>query len=259
MIIYRGGVSNLTKKVIGARIYNCHMNKEVFNMFSSEQQIFNACTDEPSLIFNLVKRGCYEMVEELVDTNVVNVNICDNMGNDLVTRMLKAKQYDLVLKFMKKRNWDCNHQNDEGNTFGHILAMDDSVTALKIVEQLTKKKNYIPNIKNNKGETVLDRAINNNYIFTAFKILEDKRFNNIDVISFRRLCNTCLKNNYYGKYAKLNNLEVIVNNLEKKDLDNTLRIIVDEISDNIDSIKTEIMKNKSLLLDSIIDASLVQA
>ena len=249
----------MTKKVIGARIYNCHMNKEVFNMFSSEQQIFNACTDEPSLIFNLVKRGCYEMVEELVDTNVVNVNICDNMGNDLVTRMLKAKQYDLVLKFMKKRNWDCNHQNDEGNTFGHILAMDDSVTALKIVEQLTKKKNYIPNIKNNKGETVLDRAINNNYIFTAFKILEDKRFNNIDVISFRRLCNTCLKNNYYGKYAKLNNLEVIVNNLEKKDLDNTLRIIVDEISDNIDSIKTEIMKNKSLLLDSIIDASLVQA
>ena len=134
-----------------------------------------------------------------------------------------------------------------------------SVTALKIVEQLTKKKNYIPNIKNNKGETVLDRAINSNYVFTAFKILEDKRFNNIDVLSFKRLCNTCVKNTYYGKYAKLNNLEVIVNSLEKKDLDSTLRIIVNEISDNLDSIKTEIIKNKSLLLDSIIDSSLVQA
>ena len=249
----------MTKKRIGARICNCHMNKEVYDMFSSEQEVFNACADEPALVFNLVKRGCYDLVEKLVDDNKISVNVCDTLGNDLVTRMLKARQYDLVLKFMKKRNWDCNHQNEDGNTFGHILAMDDSVTALKIVEQLTKKKNYIPNIKNNKGETVLDRAINNNYIFTAFKILEDKRFNNIDVISFRRLCNTCLKNNYYGKYAKLNNLEVIVNNLEKKDLDNTLRIIVDEISDNIDSIKTEIMKNKSLLLDSIIDASLVQA
>ena len=123
-------------------------------MFNSEQQIFMACSEEPSLIFNLVKRGCYEMVEELVDTNVVNVNVCDNMGNDLVTRMLKAKQYDLVLKFMKKRNWDVNHQNIDGNTFGHVLALDDSFAALKIVEQLTKKKNYIPNLKNNKGETV---------------------------------------------------------------------------------------------------------
>jgi len=248
----------LTNRVNSARIYNCHMNKEVFKMFSSEQQIFNACTDEPSLIFNLVKRGCYEMVEELVDEGIVSVNECDTLGNDLVTRMLKARQYELVLKFMKKRNWDVNHQNIDGNTFGHILALDDSVAALKVVEQLTKKKNYIPNIKNNKGETVLDRAINSNYVFTAFKILEDKRFNSIDVISFKKLCNSCVKNTYYGKYAKLNNLEIIVTNLEKKDLDTTLRCVVEEISDNMETIKTEIMKNKSLLLDSIIDASLVQ-
>lgn len=248
----------MTNRMNGARIYNCHMNKEVFKMFSSEQQIFNACTDEPSLIFNLVKRGCYEMVEELVDEGIVSVNECDTLGNDLVTRMLKARQYELVLKFMKKRNWDVNHQNIDGNTFGHILALDDSVAALKIVEQLTKKKNYIPNIKNNKGETVLDRAINSNYVFTAFKILEDKRFNSIDVVSFKKLCNSCVKNTYYGKYAKLNNLEIIVNNLEKKDLDTTLRYVVEEISDNMETIKTEIMKNKSLLLDSIIDASLVQ-
>ena len=248
----------MTNRVNSARIYNCHMNKEVFKMFSSEQQIFNACTDEPSLIFNLVKRGCYEMVEELVDEGIVSVNECDTLGNDLVTRMLKARQYELVLKFMKKRNWDVNHQNIDGNTFGHILALDDSVAALKVVEQLTKKKNYIPNIKNNKGETVLDRAINSNYVFTAFKILEDKRFNSIDVVSFKKLCNSCVKNTYYGKYAKLINLEIIVNNLEKKDLDTTLRCVVEEISDNMETIKTEIMKNKSLLLDSIIDASLVQ-
>ena len=248
----------MTKRLKGAKIYNCHMNKEVYDMFSSEQEVFNACSDEPSLVFNLVKRGCYDLVEKLVDDNKINVNVCDTLGNDLVVRMLKARQYDLVLKFMKKRNWDVNHQNNDGNTFGHILALDDSFAALKIVEQLTKKKNYIPNIKNNKGETVLDRAINNNYIFTAFKILEDKRFNNIDVISFKKLCNSCVKNTYYGKYAKLNNLEIIVNNLEKKILDNTLRTVVDEISDNMDTIKTEIMKNKSLLLDSIIDASIVR-
>lgn len=248
----------MTKKRIDAKISNCHMNKEVFRMFNSEQQIFNACNDEPSLIFNLVKRGCYEMVEELIDKGIVSVNECDTLGNDLVTRLLKERQYELVLKFMKKRNWDVNHQNIDGNTFGHILALDDSIAALNIVEQLTKKKNYIPNIKNNKGETVLDRAINSNYVFTAFKILEDKRFNSIDVISFKKLCNSCVKNTYYGKYAKLNNLEIIVNNLEKKDLDTVLRSVVDEISDNMETIKTEIMKNKSLLLDSIIDSSIVQ-
>ena len=33
--------------------------------------------------------------------------------------------------------------------------------------------------------------------------------------------------------------------------------VVEEISDNMDVIKTEIMKNKSLLLDSIIESSIV--
>ena len=247
----------MTQKTNSDRIYNCHRNKEVLLMSYSEQQAFDACADEPSTIFTFIKTGEFEVVEKLLDNNVVSVNTTDGVGNDVLTRLLKSKQYDLVIKFMKKRNWDVNHQNDDGNTFGHILALDDSFAALKIVEQLTKKKNYIPNLKNNKGETVLDRAINNNYIFTAFKILEDKRFNNIDVISFKKLCNSCVKNTYYGKYAKLNNLEIIVTNLEKKDLDSTLKNVVEEISDNMDVIKTEIMKNKSLLLDSIIDSSIV--
>ena len=51
---------------------------------------------------------------------------------------------------MKKKNWDVNNQNDEGNTFGHILALDSNPMALKVVEQLTKKSNYIPNLKNKK-------------------------------------------------------------------------------------------------------------
>jgi ankyrin repeat protein len=226
-------------------------------MKNENKDLIETCKEEPSTIFTLIKQGNYDIVEELISENLINVNIVDSVGNDVVTRLLKAQQYDLVFELMKKRNWDVNHQNNDGNTFGHILALDNSFSALKIVEQLTKKKNYIPNLKNNKGETVLDRAISNNYIFTAFKILEDKRFNNIDVISFKKLCNSCVKNTYYGKYAKLNNLEIIVNNLEKKDLDSTLKNVVEEISDNMDVIKTEIMKNKSLLLDSIIDSSIV--
>ncbi len=226
-------------------------------MFSSEQQAFDVCTGEPSLIFSVIKKGEFEVVEKLIDENKINVNICDGAGNDVVVRLLKAKQYDLTIKAMKKRNWDVNHQNVEGNTFGHILVLDNSVGALRVMEQLIKKKNFTPNIKNNKGDTMLDRAINNNYVYTVFKILEDKRFNDIDLVTFKRLCNVCIKNTYYGKYSKLNNLEVIVGNLEKKkDLAPSMRKLVDEIIYNMDNIKVEIMEDRSSILETIINSSL---
>ena len=142
------------------------------------------CVEDQKLVFSLFKSFEYEKIANLIFNNEINVNIVDGVGNDVVTRLLKAKQYDLVLEVMKKRNWDVNHQNEEGNTFGHILAQDDSAMAVKIMEQLTKKKNYLPNIKNNKGQTAMDIALSNHYLCTAFKILEDKRFDNIDILIF---------------------------------------------------------------------------
>ena len=102
-------------------------------MFSSDKEMLNACIEEPSLIFSLIKQGNFEVIQLLIEKNKINVNLCDSVGNDVVTRLLKAKQYDLVIELMKKRNWDVNHQNIEGNTFGHILAQDNSVSSLKIV------------------------------------------------------------------------------------------------------------------------------
>ena len=224
-------------------------------MEKKDVDFIEACKEEPSLVFTLIKQGNYEVVEELINENLVNVNIVDSVGNDVVTRLLKSQQYDLVFELMKKRNWDVNHQNADGNTFAHILANDDSLFTVKIAEQLIKKKNYIPNIKNKKGETALDRSINNNYICTAFKLLGDKKYNNIDVSQFRNLFNACNKNKYYGKYSKINNLEIIIENLEKKDLSPNLRRIVDNISDNFDLIKNDIMNNNHSILDTIIDYS----
>lgn len=232
------------------------MNKEVYMMFYDEQQAFDACSEDPLLIFTLIKLGHFEVVEALLEKNKVDVNLCDSVGNDVVVRLLKAKQYELVLKLMKKRSWDVNHQNVDGDTFGHILALDNSVSALTLVAQLTKKKNYLPNIRNNKGETIFDRAVNNNYMMTAFKILEDKRFNNISVLSFKRLCHASIKNVYYGKYSKLNNLEVIVGSLEKKELVPSMQNLVNKINDNLDEIKNELMGNNYSVLEGIIDSSL---
>ena len=226
-------------------------------MFYDETQAINKCEEEPSLIFSLIDEEHKELVDKLLTEKTVDINTKNIEEYDVLSYMLKKNWYDLVLKHMKNKKWNVNHQNVEGDTFGHILACDNSVATLKIVEQLVKKKNYLPNIKNNKGETVLDKAINHNYICTAFKILEDKRFNNIDVSSFRKLCNACINNVYYGKYSKLNNLDVIVESLEKKELIPSMRELISRIIDHLDEIKNALVKkNGFATLEQIIDSSI---
>lgn len=221
-------------------------------MFTSEQQMIHACKDDPSVIFKFINKGYFEIIEKLVEDNSLDVNLVDSVGNDIVTRLLKARQYDLVVTLMKKKNWDVNHRNQDGNTFGHVLAHDNSICAVKVVEQLNKKKNYIPNIKNNKGETILDRALNGNYLCTAVKMIEDKRFTSINISSFKALCNLLIKSREYGKYTKINTLEIIVENLEKKELEPSMANLVENISDNMDGIKKDILNNNSRLLESLI-------
>ena len=215
-------------------------------------EIIEKSKDDPTLIFQYIRRGNYELAFELVDKNIVNINTLDSIGNDVMTKLLKAKQYEYVIQLMKKRNWNVNNQNDEGNTFGHVLAMDNSPMAVKVVEELTKKSNYIPNLKNKKHETAMDIALNNNYLCTAFKLLEDKRFNEIDFSSFINLIMTSIENKYYGKYSKLNNLEIIVDSLEKKDLEGTMKDLFNNIVENLDSIKIDIMHNRNYTMESII-------
>lgn len=218
------------------------------------ENIYNTCKEDPSAVFHYIKLGEFEVVSFLIENNVVSCNTCDGVGNNLVMRLLKVRQYDLVLELMKKRNFDVNHQNDEGNTFGHLLALDTNIGAVKIMDQLTRKKNYLPNIKNNNGETALDIALNNDYLYAAFKILEDKRFDDIDVLSFKNLFNVSIKNKLYGKYSRINNLETIVDNLLTKDLNPIMRDLIDNISRNMEAIRWDIMNNSFRLLESIINS-----
>lgn len=223
-------------------------------MFYDEMKTIKACEEDPSLIFELIKEGHFELVDKLLSKKLVSINEVDNAGNDVLTRLLKSKQYDLVLKYMKNREWKVNHQNYDGNTFGHHLASINYVKVLDIIKQLKKNKDFSPNIKNKKGETLLDKSINENYIYTTLKILEDKRFNSIDILSFKKIFDTYITSSSYGKYSKLDNLKSIVNSLEKKDsLLPNVQELVEEISSNMDSIKNEIMKNKYQKLEYMIN------
>ena len=229
-------------------------------MFFDEAKAVKACEEDPSLIFELIKEEHFELVDKILSKKKVSVNVVDRAGNDVVTRLLKARQYDLVLKYMKKKEWDVNHQNLDGNTFAHYLVSINYVAVLDIIKQLRKNKNFLPNIKNKKGESILDKSINDNYIYTTLKLLEDDRFNSIDVLSFTRIIDTYIKSSAYGKYSKINNLEVILDSLDQKDgLLPVMEQMIRNIRDNLDIIKIEIMKNRSRHLESVIDQVLSEA
>ena len=76
-------------------------------------------------------------------------------------------------------------------------------------------------------------------------------------MSFKQLYQLCIKNNYYGKYSKLTNLDSIVESLEKKDgLVPSMRQLLDKIIDNMEVIKHDLMQNKFSILDNMINSSL---
>lgn len=222
-------------------------------MFYDEQKTMAACGDEPSLIFEVIREGHYELVDKMLTKKIVDINTCDEFGNNVLMRLLKKGQYEIVLKHMKNKNLDINHQNYDGDTFAHLLVSINYVHVLEIMKTLVRNKKFMPNIKNNVGETILDKSINDNYMYTTMKILEDKRFNNIDVVSFKNLFNTYIETNKYGKYAKVNNLEIIIDSLDEKSLMPTMQRLINIIKENIEYIKEQIMNNKTIGIKTMID------
>lgn len=154
---------------------------------------------------------------------------------------------------MKNKNLDINHQNYDGDTFAHLLVSINYVNVLEIIKALVKNKQFLPNIKNNKGETILDKSINDNYIYTTVKILEDKRFNNIDIVSFKNLYETYIETNKYGKYTKLNNLEIILDSLDEKTLMPSMERLITLIKENFEYIKQRLINNKTTGINDFIN------
>lgn len=223
-------------------------------MFYDEERAIMACEEDPSLVFDLIREEHFETVDKVLSKHKIDINVCDENGNDILVRLLKKGQYELVLKHMKDKDWDVNHQNHDGNTFAHILVLINYINVMEIIKQLKKNKKFLPNIKNNKGETILDRSINGNYIYTTVKILEDRRFNSIDIASFKKIYDTYIKTNKYGKYTKMTNLEIIMDSLDGKELVPRMERLVDYFNEDYNFIKDEIINdNKTNKMDTIIN------
>lgn len=228
-------------------------------MYYNEQLTMKACSDEPLLIFNLIDEDYKELVDKILSKKLVSINQTDEELNNVLMVMLKKGWYELVLKYMKRKQWNVNHQNKDGDTFAHILMTKKYLEVMEILDKLLKNDNFIPNIRNKKGETILDKSINNNYIYTSIKILEDERFNNIDLVSFRNLYEKYVKSSNYGVYSKMNNLEVILENLSYKELLPKVEILIDMIKGNIEKIKKELFNHELKSLDIIIYGTLEES
>ena len=129
----------------------------------------------------------------------------------------------------------------------------------EIIEYVFNNNDFIPNIKNKNGETILDKSIKNNYLYTTIKVLEDDRFNSIDVYSFKHLYEAYIKNSDYGKYSKLSNLEIITSNLENKHLLPRMQRLLNLIEKNKEIIKSDINLSKTDELDNIINLVIMDA
>ena len=220
-------------------------------MFYSIMQAESLCEADPSLIFSLINENDLEVVSKIISKEGFDFNTLDSNGNNVIMYLLKNKNYDLVLKYIDKV--DINHQNNDVDTLAHILVGLNYVNVKEIIEKVLNNKDFIPNIKNKLGETILDKSIKNNYLYTSMKILEDKRFNSIDVYSFKHLYEAYIKSNNYGKYSKLSNLEIILDNLENKPLGARMQRLVSLIDAHIDTIKSDFDKSKTDSMDNIIN------
>ena len=221
-------------------------------MFYDEQVTMKVVEEEQSQIFDLINENHVELVNKILSKKIVNINLINENEDSILMIMLKKGWYEVVLKHMKNKEWQVNHQNKQGETFAHILVTKNYREVLEIIKQLQKNKNFIPNIRNKKGETILDKSINEHYIYTTVKILEDNRFNNIDLISFKKLYENYIRSNNYGIYSKMNNLEIIIDNLVDKELLPKVEKIVNTITKNFEEIKNHVQNNEIKYLDNIV-------
>ncbi len=222
-------------------------------MFYDVIKDIELCLLDSKQIFNAIKINYSDVYEKVLENDDFDFNICDDNGNNVLMYLLKYKKYELVSKYIDDSNININHQNNDGDTITHLLMSYNYPDIKEILEKIIKRDDFLINIKNNNNETILDKSINNKYLYATIKILSDKRFNNINLFSFKNLYETYIKSNEYGKYSKLNNFTLIFNNLKKKELMPTMSKLIKLLKKEELEIKEEFNSSKTECLDTIIN------
>ncbi len=211
------------------------------------------CINNPMLIFEAIRLNYREVYESVIESENFNINIINSDSDSLLMKLVRNKDYDLVSKYISREDLVINYQNNDGDTLAHLLMANNYVEVKEIFEKLLKRVDFLPNIKNNYNETILDKSINNQYLYPTIKILSDKRFNNITLYSFKNLYETYIKSNNYGKYSKLSNYVLIFDNLKKKKLIPTMSKLMHILKKEEATIKNDFELSRTSNLDMIIN------
>ena len=222
-------------------------------MFYDINRSIEDCINNPDLLFEAIKMNYREVYEKVLESENFDFNILDKNNENVLMRLLRNKDFDLVKKYIMNENILINHQNNDGDTIMHLLVTYDYASVKEIIENIIKRHDFMPNIKNNNNETILDKSLDKHYLYATMKILEDKRFNNINLYSFKNLYETYIKSKDYGIYSKLNNYTMIFNNLRKKSLKPTMSKLMKLLKKEESSIKSDFYKSKTENIDMIIN------
>lgn len=226
------------------------------DIFTSDQAI-KAAEEDPSIIFELIKTDNDELLNHMLDESLIDVNLVSSNNDSLAIKLLKSAKYELVLKVIKNKNWNVNYQNDDKETFGHILAKINNVAVVPVFKELKKNKNFDINIRNKDDKTIFDISVESHNAYVSTKIIEDERFNDINIFEFLKFYETYIDTNEYGKYSKINMIESILT-MDGRYVNTRMQELLNHLKDNFKNIKKDIENDDYNLLKSIIKECIYQ-
>lgn len=226
------------------------------DIFTSDQAI-KAAEEDPSIIFELIKTDNDELLNHMLDESLIDVNLVSSNNDSLAIKLLKSAKYELVLKVIKNKNWNVNYQNDDKETFGHILAKINNVAVVPVFKELKKNKNFDINLRNKDDKTIFDISVESHNSYVSTKIIEDERFNDINIFEFLKFYETYIDTNEYGKYSKINMIESILT-MDGRYVNTRMQELLNHLKDNFKNIKKDIENDDYNLLNSIIKECIYQ-
>ena len=226
------------------------------DIFTSDQAI-KAIEEDPSIIFELIKTDNDELLNHMLDESLIDVNLVSSNNDNLAIKLLKSAKYELVLKVIKNKNWNVNYQNDDKETFGHILAKINNVAVVPVFKELKKNKNFDINIRNKDDKTIFDISVESHNAYVSTKIIEDERFNDINIFEFLKFYETYIDTNEYGKYSKINMIDSILT-MDGRYVNTRMQELLNHLKDNVKNIKKDIENDDYNLLKSIIKECIYQ-
>jgi len=226
------------------------------DIFTSDQAI-KAAEEDPSIIFELIKTDNDELLNHMLDESLIDVNLVSSNNDSLAIKLLKSAKYELVLKVIKNKNWNVNYQNDDKETFGHILAKINNVAVVPVFKELKKNKNFDINLRNKDDKTIFDISVESHNAYVSTKIIEDERFNDINIFEFLKFYETYIDTNEYGKYSKINMIESILT-MDGRYVNTRMQELLNHLKDNVKNIKKDIENDDYNLLNSIIKECIYQ-